>query len=489
MATNDWYQWVFDGLGIAILTWLGFLISKLFKKNKYVIDVYAISNLLFEHLMSNANSNEKQQASILFVDLDAAKYSLSKLLLKIATQYNNKKNPTLGDILNDVKNKHDITTLYESMKSGKVSIGSKDEQKLLALLAFLKSDLDFCLRCHKEILDNNPNDTEPLLISAIIYMIKSNFSMAEGIYTKLINLPNISSNKIIYAFSLDGFGSIFKLKGHLKDAENMFMKALEIFHSINHLKGEAIALFNLGIVYLEDGFIKKSREMFFRARDIYEKLNERLNRDSIDVYLAILLHKEGNDDSAEEILLRILENNTFQNNWYVLSVVYTTLGLIYTNKCLFDAAVEYHEKSLDISQKCGDHEGIIGAHANIGNIYSCTERYYKALEEYHKALDIARATNRKKQECTALSNIALLYDKWGIPEHAEQEYLSAIKISEECGYVEILAQTSYNYALFCLECNKKEQALKYVNISLDNYKILNLQQEIQDCKSFIKSLR
>ncbi|MFZ2967602.1 MAG: tetratricopeptide repeat protein [Sulfuricurvum sp.] len=89
------------------------------------------------------------------------------------------------------------------------------------------------------------------------------------------------------------------------------------------------------------------------------------------------------------------------------------LGLLYDSIGAYSHALEYHERSLAISQAIGDKSGEGTTLNNIGQIYKARGDYTTALTYLQQSLAIRQAIGDKSGEGTTLNNIALIYDARG----------------------------------------------------------------------------
>ena len=61
---------------------------------------------------------------------------------------------------------------------------------------------------------------------------------------------------------------------------------------------------------------------------------------------------------------------------------------MYSDWGQYDKALEYYEKSLELSRKLGDVKGEGNTLNNLGNVYKDWGQYTKAVEYYEKSLEL-----------------------------------------------------------------------------------------------------
>ena len=106
------------------------------------------------------------------------------------------------------------------------------------------------------------------------------------------------------------------------------------------------------------------------------------------------------------------------------------MGIFYKNKTIYDQALEYYQKALDIKLKLlgKGHPAVASNYNNMGNVYANKGSYDQALEYFQKAININLKIFGEAHPNVALTyqNIGLLYQKQGNFKKALAYYQEAI---------------------------------------------------------------
>lgn len=142
----------------------------------------------------------------------------------------------------------------------------------------------------------------------------------------------------------------------------------------------------------------------------------RLTPKSGDAYLCLgrAYYELGDFDLA-------LKNLQQAEHWYSekrdLSIVYTILGHIASQKGDLQQSLNYYSRSLGLYRELGDKSGEATGLANVASIFSDRGDLDKSLEYYRQSLNIEPVESKK---ATTYNNIALLYS-------SREDYVSAIQ--------------------------------------------------------------
>ena len=190
----------------------------------------------------------------------------------------------------------------------------------------------------------------------------------------------------------------------------------------------------LGILYFQKGEYDKSTQYLNNYVEIIKSKLGNLHLKAGYGYLNIgVIHFETkhyeNAIKNYQKALPIFKNN---NNKIGEAGVYSNLGNVLDKKLEFDAALQYHKKSLEMRLKIygPDHPLIADDYNNIGLIYS-RQKNYKASIKYHAdALRIRKLNYGESsfQVADSYENLAIVYKESEDFERSEENYLKALQI-------------------------------------------------------------
>lgn len=154
----------------------------------------------------------------------------------------------------------------------------------------------------------------------------------------------------------------------------------------------------------------------------------------------IQLYENGDIDKALEFFEQLLRDiKRKEERLEVFKVpIYTTLGLLYQKKSLYQEALNCYLKSLELSIKINDIVGYSSAKYQIGIIYSLTGKYKKALCMFQEYIRIRKEIGDKigvlyglKSLAHTYNDLGQFYSKRGELNKANQCFQKGSKTSEQ----------------------------------------------------------
>ncbi|MFN7329322.1 MAG: tetratricopeptide repeat protein, partial [Bacteroidota bacterium] len=126
-------------------------------------------------------------------------------------------------------------------------------------------------------------------------------------------------------------------------------------------------------------------------------------------YKAISLMDLGRNEEAVDILLPTLklarDNSISDQEMFILN----NIGLAYTYRGIYDSALSFHFKSLELREKSGRKASMFNSLNNIGLVYYKLKNPKLALNFYQRALDIKTELNDNTGVYALQVNIGLCY--------------------------------------------------------------------------------
>ncbi|CAF4121396.1 unnamed protein product, partial [Rotaria sordida] len=149
--------------------------------------------------------------------------------------------------------------------------------------------------------------------------------------------------------------------------------------------------------------------------------------------MGFLLWKMGEHDKAEEVLTMLLEQAPDDDN--NKAYCYNAIGLMKDNQGQYNAAIDFYEKSLQITEKTlpSNHPNLATSYSNVGQVYNSMGDYSKALQFYEKSLKIREKALPTNHPDLAISygTIGGVYDNMGDYSKALEFYQKSLKIREK----------------------------------------------------------
>lgn len=129
-----------------------------------------------------------------------------------------------------------------------------------------------------------------------------------------------------------------------------------------------------------------------------------------------------------------------------------------------DNAVLYFNKALTNSKKIGNTNGIKVIYTNLGLIYSDVDNHKLASESFQEALSASRKLGRKTDIATSLLNLSNEQIDLGDYSGAEKSLTEAQRIAQELNDPKILKNCYFNYNKLYEKLGNQTKAAEYFNL-------------------------
>ncbi|MBM3436293.1 MAG: tetratricopeptide repeat protein [Bacteroidetes bacterium] len=156
-----------------------------------------------------------------------------------------------------------------------------------------------------------------------------------------------------------------------------------------------------------------------------------------------------------------------------IAEAYYNIGNYYRLKSVYDPAIEYAFKSMDLMEQTENKGGIGRCYNLIGIIYYYLQNYSVSLDYFTKALQISVDQKDKKWIAGNYNNIGLVYEHKGSFDKSLEYYLKALEINIELNNKNWIA-TNYANIGSLYQSMGNPKCLEYF------FKRLNLKKEIND---------
>lgn len=242
------------------------------------------------------------------------------------------------------------------------------------------------------------------------------------------------------ALALKNVGMVFYMRGKYAETLDFWNQALEIFENIKDDVGISNMLNNIGAIYFNQGADEKALEYSLRSLQLAEKIDDTLRMISALINVGSIYHNK-KDPVALNYLLKVipLVESTGDIDAYV--VVTGDVGEIYFDKNDDLKALEYFQKSI---KAAGDKYSSAFAYNGIGKIDLKAGKFLAALQNHNKALDIAGKSDDKFQVVRALRGIADVYMKQHNISLAIDYYKQARDVAEKMEDVKVELKDLYH---------------------------------------------
>ncbi len=147
-----------------------------------------------------------------------------------------------------------------------------------------------------------------------------------------------------------------------------------------------------------------------------------------------------------------------------------SIGWCYTNKRIYDKAIENYKRAIDIFTELGNTTDITKPLSNIASAYNIISNYTKSTEYYLQLLKIDEANGSSAKLVLTYNNLGGAYMMDGNYPQAQEYFFKALKLLEELGDSgESKALVIGNFGNLSFYESKFPKALEYYIKSLNGY--------------------
>lgn len=252
-------------------------------------------------------------------------------------------------------------------------------------------------------------------------------------------------------------------------------KAIEIAKQSTNLNDLLDANRGLAFIYEDNALNNKALDVHLENLKVAQKLDgEALTTVYND--LAIASRKVGNFRGAFTYYDLTIEVAERIKDTFMIESSYHGIGMLHKDVGIYDKAIDYFLKSLNISEQSGDIRNIIVSEIDIADAYLRAKEIEKALQHIEKAYQMSLKQYREKpNDDEAPAQLASALNKYGNILVARKDYPGALskqeealKIYEKFNVKSYIARTLMHIANIYLETHdypkadiKFKECLKY----------------------------
>ena len=295
---------------------------------------------------------------------------------------------------------------------------------------------------------------------------------------------------------LKGLGTAQKIlatyyyyKADYDKALELYKESFKNYDSCNYKKGVAIDYKNIGNIYSQLGATKEALKNYFKSLQLRDEIHDTIGK--ANLYIAIgSIYVNTNDykDSAIVYFNRALETFKETNSIYYIASTYLRISNFYYNLYLsskdtanFKFAINYSQKSLEISKKYNISSYIGTAYEIIGESYRTINNTDSAYYYLKKSLDVRREGNNVFGIVNSLTKIGSYFLALKKYSQAEKYLIEALELSQVIDSHQVTKDIYGNLSTLYYETGQYKKAF-------DNYSIFNKLKDSLENKQNTKQL-
>ena len=289
-----------------------------------------------------------------------------------------------------------------------------------------------------------------LLAGTILPIVNERgFSLMSSVMAQSVDTEKAEADKLlqqgIQQFQVSQF----------RESLQSWEKALQIYREIKNRQGEAVSLGNLGNAYHSLGQYAKAIEYHQESLKIKEEFKEK-EIDCKDPLIKMIL-----------CTFLTISGGTTQNSIRQgVAASFVSLGNAYYALGQYEKAIDYYQRSLDLSKEINDRQGEANSLNNLGEVDQSFGQYEKAIHYHQQSLDIKKNIGDRQGIAHSLGGLGLAYNSLGQYQKAIEYYQQSLTIKKEIGDRSGEAFSLNNLGVTYRNNKQPEEAIKKLEESL-----------------------
>jgi tetratricopeptide (TPR) repeat protein len=195
--------------------------------------------------------------------------------------------------------------------------------------------------------------------------------------------------------------------------------------------------------------------LYLSSNEVFSQNDQKYNS-TIDLAWSLV----GNGDfvNAELILKTHIDTNSFKFDKNKTAEIRNLYGSIYTGMGNYSKAIDNYEKASELNLELRNFDGLSSNYSNIGITYYTIGLYELALAYFKKSLELNNSNLTSKAE--TLLNIGNIFYSLSSYENAMQYYRNAFKIADSLNVIGLKIKTLLNIGNLYYAGGKNEEANK-----------------------------
>lgn len=330
------------------------------------------------------------------------------------------------------QSKIDSLTSLITQQSGQEKIEtlihlSEAYQKISSLEKSKETEINAKVYAEQEGLDNMKGIIM-LSMGKTAYYSNDNELALEYLDKAIVSLEE-GKNFERLASAINFKGLVYRNMSQVDKAVKQFQMAIDMSKKHNNPKQEASSFSSIGSLYFNIGDYQNALTYYQQASEMYKTLQDSSNAAKMMMNIGLIYWQWNQNELALKLNLEAKDIFEAKKDYYELGKIYNSIGRIYVQDIKDTTlALDYFERSLEMRQKTGNQLGMALVLANMGNIYSGKNQADKALEYYNKSLNISKFIGYN--EGIALVNYYIAMSLYNSGKHQESN-----RYLDSCNYI------------------------------------------------------
>ncbi|MCB0804352.1 MAG: tetratricopeptide repeat protein [Bacteroidales bacterium] len=311
------------------------------------------------------------------------------------------------------------------------------------------------------------------------YLLKGENIRALDFYLKAQKMYSKNNNRSGQAKSYNSCGRVYKLLGDFSTALDYHLKAMRIYENLDDKEGLANSMIFTGIVYRNLGNPELAMDYYNKAENMGRQIDDRRIISSAMVSRGNIFWYENENDKAlhlyEEALASLDESEGYGDE---KSGIYNNIGNVNRQNGNFKYALDFYQKSLEISKNIGDKNLIAVTLKNIGITYKMSRDYDKAIEYLNESRSIAEQIRLLAVNKESLLELSETWSKIGDYQKALMYYKEYTSLNESITEEQASDKISIMQLGYHLKEEAQKQTIREFDLEMEVLKEKNIRNVI-----------
>lgn len=255
-------------------------------------------------------------------------------------------------------------------------------------------------------INNKSLQARSLNLMGVVHRNLGNYDKSINVYRNALRLAEESKDSIQIAYSNNNIGGIYRLEGNNALALEYILKALNVFEKLGSKEGMSFCTINIGLIYRRQGNYIKALEYLNYTLRLREEIKDRPGR-ALALNLIAEVHFDiGELNLALKYYYEVEKEYKVVDDKKGIAATWGGIAAVYYEQKYFEKALQYRQKSLELSTEINYLEGRVHNHINLGLIFAQLKNFKQADIEFAEALKIANSMKEIYVQIDAFKHFA-----------------------------------------------------------------------------------
>ncbi|MDZ7659080.1 CHAT domain-containing protein [Fodinibius sp.] len=295
------------------------------------------------------------------------------------------------------------------------------------------------------------------------YDNKGKMAESEFYYREAYNLYRQFQDTASWLKAGKEYASAMVYRSKNEQAMELYKKLLEVDHPANDTYNRGDLYTSMGWSSNRMGKTNQAQKYYAKALPLAQESDDSLLIGTVYNNLASVHSRRGNHSNALKNYQQALN---YYTNKRFRAIALSNIGGVYAELSLYDKALEYYHRSLNIRQEIDSVHLLANIYNRIGAAQRNLANYDQALVSYKQALDNSRQASTPQLTATILNNLGVLYKKLSEYDKAIDYYEQSLTMKKEISGPLDIATTTNNIGQLYWEKGNKKVAADYYRKAL-----------------------